>query len=61
MRVTFDSKEVAISVFSNAKKSRPNPVYKSIFVSQDRSAGERAEKMKLVHQLKEKIEKEPEL
>ena len=61
VRVTFDSKEVAISVFSGAKNLRKNPVYKSIYVSPDRSAEELAERKKPVCQLKEKIEKEPEM
>ena len=33
VRVTFESKEVAISVSSNAKNLRQNPVYKSTYVS----------------------------
>ena len=61
VKVKFESKEVAMSVFSNAKKLRQYPVHKSIYVSPDRSAEERAERKKLVCQLKEKIEKEPEM
>ena len=52
---------MAISVFSGAKNLRQNPVFKSVYISPDRSAEERAERKKLVCQLKEKIEKEPEM
>ena len=61
VKVSFENKEVAASVISSAKKLRQSPVYKSVYVSPDRSAEERAERKKLVSQLKEKIEKEPEL
>ena len=59
VKVSFENKEVATSVISSAKKLRQSPVYKSVYVSPDRSAEERTERKKLVSQLKQKIEKEP--
>ena len=61
VKVSLESREAVVRVLSNAKLLRQTSLYKSVFISPDRTVEERAARKKLVSQLKEKMASEPEL
>ena len=59
VKVSFASRDTAISVLAGAKRLKEYAHLKNVFISPDRSPEERAKRKQLVDQLKEKIRSEP--
>jgi hypothetical protein len=59
VKVSFQSRESAVSVLAGAKRLNAVDDLKNVYISPDRSPEERAKRKQLVEHLTEKIKKEP--